>query len=92
MAHGFVRDAGGGIQAVYVPGALHTGPRSINTDGAVTGSYLDASGEHGFVSAALPSPTNKDQCMNGGWQARLRPDGTPFTNQGDCIQYVNTGN
>jgi hypothetical protein len=36
-------------------------------------------------------PTNKDQCMNGGWTTLMRADGTGFKNQGDCIQYVNTG-
>ena len=36
-------------------------------------------------------PTNKDQCKNDGWKTRVRGDGTTFKNQGDCIQYVNTG-
>jgi len=35
--------------------------------------------------------TSKDQCKSGGWQSLIRADGTPFKNQGDCIQYVNTG-
>ena len=34
-------------------------------------------------------PTSKDQCMNGGWATFTSPH--PFKNQGDCIQYVNTG-
>lgn len=38
-----------------------------------------------------PVPANKDACKNGGWQALTRADFTPFKNQGDCIQYVNTG-
>jgi hypothetical protein len=36
-------------------------------------------------------PTNKDQCKDGGWQTHVRANGTTFKNQGDCIQYVNTG-
>jgi parallel beta-helix repeat protein len=36
-------------------------------------------------------PTNKDQCKNGGWTTQVRADGSIFRNQGDCIQYVNTG-
>jgi hypothetical protein len=36
-------------------------------------------------------PLNKDECKNGGWQELTRQDGSPFKNQGDCIQYVNTG-
>lgn len=35
--------------------------------------------------------TTKDQCKNGGWQNFFRANGTSFKNQGDCIQYVNTG-
>ena len=34
---------------------------------------------------------NASACKNGGWQDLTRADGTIFTNQGDCIQYVNTG-
>jgi hypothetical protein len=36
-------------------------------------------------------PQNKDECKNGGWTELTRADGTGFKNQGDCIQYVNTG-
>ena len=35
--------------------------------------------------------TSKDQCMKGGWMNLVRANGTPFKNQGDAIQYVNTG-
>ena len=42
-------------------------------------------------SLPWPVPTSKDQCKNGGWQLLFRADGTGFKNQGDCIQYVNTG-
>ena len=34
-------------------------------------------------------PTTKDQCKNGGWQNFNAPH--TFKNQGDCIQFVNTG-
>ena len=30
-------------------------------------------------------------CKNDGWQQFTRADGSIFTNQGDCIQFVNTG-
>ncbi len=30
-------------------------------------------------------------CKNDGWQTLTRSTGSTFTNQGDCIQYVNTG-
>jgi len=39
-----------------------------------------------------PLVTDKDMCKSDGWQALLRTDnGTPFKNQGDCVQYYNTG-
>jgi hypothetical protein len=33
----------------------------------------------------------RDECKKGGWADLTREDGTSFKNQGDCIQYVNTG-
>lgn len=38
-----------------------------------------------------PVPATKEQCKDGGWRSLSRADGTAFKNQGDCIQYVNTG-
>jgi len=35
--------------------------------------------------------TTKDQCKNGGYVNAKRADGSSFKNQGDCLQYVNTG-
>jgi hypothetical protein len=34
---------------------------------------------------------SKDQCKSGGWATLRRADGSGFLNQGDCIQYTNTG-
>lgn len=34
---------------------------------------------------------NVSACKNDGWQNLTRNDGSTFKNQGDCIQYVNTG-
>jgi len=36
-------------------------------------------------------PTTEAQCKNGGWTRTVRPNGDPFKNQGDCVQFVNTG-
>ena len=44
-----------------------------------------------LLSIPLPVAATKDGCEADGWQDRFRADGTPFKNQGDCIQYVNTG-
>jgi hypothetical protein len=42
-------------------------------------------------TSALPVPMTKNDCKKGGWRNLFRADGTPFKNQGKCIQYVNTG-
>jgi hypothetical protein len=33
----------------------------------------------------------KDQAKTVGWENLVRRDGTPFKNNGDCMQYINTG-
>ena len=39
--------------------------------------------------SGLGPPTNKKECKNGGWRTFTVP--RRFKNQGDCIQFVNTG-
>jgi hypothetical protein len=69
-------------------------------DGGAGGSNvfrLDAGCWAGFQPAfrvaavTINPPPNKDACKNNGWQTFTRADGSKFKNQGDCIQYVNTG-
>jgi len=48
----------------------------------------------GQVSSLSPfviAQAFKDACKKGGWRALTRADLTRFKNQGDCIQYANTG-
>ncbi len=52
---------------------------------------VDPSDVPDFQQQSFATPTNKDQCKGGGWQALFRTDGTQFKNQCDCIPYVNTG-
>jgi hypothetical protein len=40
--------------------------------------------------SGCPVPASRDACKNGGWQSLYGNSG-PFKNQGDCIQYFNTG-
>ncbi len=63
-----------------------------------TGSFrLDAGCWTGYQPAIrvaamyINVPTSKDDCKGDGWKTRTRADGSTFKNQGDCIQYVNTG-
>ena len=44
-----------------------------------------------FVCAGNNVPMTEAQCKNGGWTRTVRSNGAPFKNQGDCVQYVNTG-
>lgn len=65
------------------------------TNGAIMPFGLDAGCWTGFkpsvrFNAANP-PLTKDDCKNGGWQVRTTASGVRFPNQGQCIQYVNTG-
>ena len=60
---------------------------STGTDGAII-----VGGGPSPTPTATPAPvgpTNKDQCKHGGWRNFTFPH--PFKNQGDCIQFVNTG-
>ena len=55
------------------------------TDGAITV-------EGNPVPTPTPTPAgpmSKEQCKQGGWRTFTSP--RPFKNQGDCIQFVNTG-
>ncbi len=45
----------------------------------------------GLNTTSSIQPANANACKNGGWANYARPDGSTFRNQGDCIQYVNTG-
>ncbi|HET6597660.1 MAG TPA: hypothetical protein VFG81_18695 [Anaerolineales bacterium] len=61
------------------------------------GTPAPATAGNGFVidnltltsSTLVGPPTSKEQCKNGGWMTFNFP--RAFKNQGDCIQFVNTG-
>jgi hypothetical protein len=50
---------------------------------------FDLDGVGDACDSQTGQPINKDQCKNGGWQRFDTP--RTFKNQGDCIQFVNTG-
>jgi len=63
-----------------------------------TGTFrLDAGCWTGFQPAIriqafyINTPGNANACKKDGWMTLTRADGSRFKNQGDCIQYVNTG-
>jgi hypothetical protein len=59
--HGFVRDPSGNITSFDPPGSTRTSVLSINYAGAITGSYIGASGRsYGFVRDAAGTITSFD--------------------------------
>jgi hypothetical protein len=71
-------------QAHYAINA--TTPRGFdNPNELVEGGQLFA------IRLPFPVVSDKDQCKESGWDAMFRGNGGVFKNQGDCIQYVNTG-
>ena len=60
-------------------------PTTANTDQA----DFDHDGIGDACDPATGPPSNKDQCKDGGWMRFDVP--RRFKNQGDCVQYVNTG-
>ncbi|MEP7158946.1 MAG: hypothetical protein ABI797_05930 [Chloroflexota bacterium] len=57
---------------------------------------LDAGCWAGFkpalkVTASYAAPQNANACKKDGWKTLSRADSSDFKNQGDCIQYANTG-
>ena len=66
-----------------VPNATDNCPATASPNQA----DFDQDGRGDACDTPSNPPTDADQCKRGGWQ-----NWTPrFRNQGDCIQYVNTG-
>jgi len=76
-----------------------TGPTAASNPGG-TGTQVSPNVDYApWLIAPAPGgaciggnvPATANQCKNGGWTTSVRADGSTFKNQGDCIQYVNTG-
>jgi DNA/RNA endonuclease G (NUC1) len=68
-----------------VADAIDNCPFTANSDQA----DFDLDGIGDACDSQTGPPKNKDQCKNNGWMNFDTP--RTFKNQGDCIQYVNTG-
>jgi hypothetical protein len=69
----------------------HYAINAANPRGFTNPHELVEGGQLLLMHIPLPVATDKDQCKREGWPSLFRRDGTPFKNQGDCIQDVNTG-
>ncbi len=63
----------------------------INIDQDIITGGDDNQGDDDDDGGGFVVRFSKDACKGGGWQTLSRADGSGFKNQGDCIQYANTG-
>jgi len=76
-----------GVQLVADAGwAFPDGEQIVLIDNTVIGTA-----DGGKTTYTYDQPQNKADCKKGGWEDLTRDDGSKFKNQGDCIQYANTG-
>ena len=69
----------------------HYAINGANPRGFSNPDELVEGGQLMMMRIPLPVATDKDQCKQSGWDSIFRGSGGVFRNQGDCIQYVNTG-
>ena len=61
------------------------------TQGSPGDSHLDNFAINGQTVSDVNTPTNKDQCKNGGYVNYTDEFGNQFTNQGQCVAFVASG-
>jgi len=75
--------------AVIVDGFWNPPAAGADSEQTVLIDNINVNGHLTTFDAATPA--TKDSCKNGGWMNLQRADFSTFKNQGDCIQYANTG-
>jgi len=80
----------GATNDVYVPGRALATCDFIGcvVPGAWFESLVGADQHFRTYVAALPVPTTKKDCENGGWRNVADDHGVPFRNQGQCVNFV----
>jgi hypothetical protein len=81
--------AGGGNTVPSIDKMLFRESGTADPGNAGNGYLVD--GVQLTSAPSVVTPTTANDCKNGGWKNVTRADGSSFKNQGDCIQYVNTG-
>jgi hypothetical protein len=72
---------------IFASGGFPSDIYTLSEGGELTLLGLTGFGGVGDI-AFTPLPTSKGQCKNGGWRTNFA---FAFKNQGDCIQFFNTG-
>lgn len=93
---------GGAFYDPYANALANYGSMGVVSISVVTdSSWAAGDGEHAvdidntlinttLFTYEIPVPTDKDQCMNDGWQNLADDEGNNFKNQGDCVSFVAT--
>ena len=84
------------VSSLIQRAGIHIGDKLLagnaaNPRGFSNPDELVEGGQLMMMRIPLPVATDKDQCKQSGWDSIFRGSGGVFRNQGDCIQYVNTG-
>jgi hypothetical protein len=75
--------------ATFTAGGTDSGTATVDIAGTITaGGAGSGAMTETFHSDQASSPTNKDQCKNGGWRQFTNP---AFRNQGQCVSFVASG-
>jgi probable HAF family extracellular repeat protein len=90
----FTRGMAFDLNALVPPGSGWTLSEALRINDK--GQIIGVGQTQGQVRAFLLNPVDRiasrnDQCKSGGWPELMRANGSSFTNQGDCVSYLNTG-
>ena len=89
--------SGGSVNGTCNWWNVPTGPTTVTNPAGTGARVTDKVTYSPWLTSAAPGGscyapvTTAVQCKSGGWMTKIRGDGSTFKNQGDCIQYVNTG-
>jgi len=70
-------------------GAFEGATGTLSVEGVFTNLSSVEGTVTGIITVPPNTPTSKADCVNGGWRDFEDENGEPFTNQGDCIAWVN---
>lgn len=81
-----------GTKVAFTGNTINTGQFDVYTtdlDGSDITQVTDSPGFDGRCDWGVATPTDKDDCKDGGWEAFNNPNRERFKNQGQCVKFVN---